>query len=61
MSVKPLEQTALEHLITNMLNADEDWLAQVTPTNYSYWQYTLETRLSSQANDDGSIKLRAAT
>ena len=61
MEVKPLEQVALEHLITNMLNADEDWLVQHNPTNYSYWQNTLETQLSAAANEDGSIKLRAAT
>lgn len=61
MEAKPLEQTALEHLITNMLKADEDWLVQTTPTNYSYWQNTLETQLSGESNDDGSIKLRAAT
>ena len=61
MAAKPLEQIALEHLITNMLDADEDWLVQHTPTNYSYWQNTLETQLSAVANEDGSIKLRAAT
>jgi hypothetical protein len=61
MASKPLEQIALEHLITNMLGADEDWLVQHTPTNYSYWQYTLETQLSAVTNEDGSIKLRAAT
>jgi hypothetical protein len=61
MSAKPLEQIALEHLITNMLDADEDWLVQHTPTNYSYWQNTLETQISAAANEDGSIKLRAAT
>lgn len=44
-----------------MLDADEDWLVQYTPTNYSYWQNTLETQLSAVANVDGSIKLRAAT
>ena len=61
MEAKPLEQIALEHLITTMLDADEDWLVQHTPTNYSYWQNTLETQLSAAANEDGSIKLRAAT
>jgi hypothetical protein len=61
MSGKPLEQIALEHLITNMLDVDEDWLVQHAPTNYSYWQNTLETQLSAAANEDGSIKLRAAT
>lgn len=61
MSTKPLEQIALEHLITNMLNADEDWLVQNSPSNCSYWQSVLETQLSAEANDDGSIKLRAAT
>jgi hypothetical protein len=61
MSTKPLEQIALEHLITNMLDVDEEWLVQHTPTNYSYWQNTLETQLSAAANEDGSIKLRAAT
>jgi hypothetical protein len=61
MAAKPLEQIALEHLINSMLDADEDWLVQHTPTNYSYWQNTLETQLSAAANEDGSIKLRAAT
>jgi hypothetical protein len=61
MTAKPLEQIALEHLITNMLDADEDWLVQHSPTSYSYWQNTLETQLSAAANEDGSIKLRAAT
>ena len=61
MQAKPLEQIALEHLVTAMLNADEKWLTKHTPTNYSYWQSTLETQLSSEANHDGSIKLRAAT
>jgi hypothetical protein len=61
MMLEPVESTALENLVTNMLGVDETWLTKHSPTNYSYWQYTLETRLSSQANDDGSIKLRAAT
>jgi hypothetical protein len=61
MTGKPLEQIALEHLITNLLDAEEDWLVQHTLTNYSYWQNTLETQLSAVANEDGSIKLRAAT
>jgi hypothetical protein len=55
------EAAALEHLVSSLLNPNEDWLVQHTPTNYSYWQYTLETQLSAAANKDGSIKLRAAT
>jgi hypothetical protein len=61
MSGNNLDETALDHLVTNLLNAGEDWLVQHSRTNYSYWQNTLETKLSSEANDDGSIKLRAAT
>lgn len=57
--MKPLEQTALEHLITNLLQADKEWLVQNAPNNYSYWQNTLEAHLSAEANEDGSIKLRA--
>ena len=61
MEAKPVEQTVLEHLIHNLLQADEEWLTQHTPTSYSYWQNSLETRLTSEPVEDGSIKLRAET
>lgn len=61
MAAEPLEQIALEHLVTNMLDADEEWLVQNNPTNYSYWQNRLETQLFSQLNEDGTVKLFAKT
>jgi hypothetical protein len=55
------EAFTLEHLLGNLLQADPDWLTKHSPTSYSYWQNKLETKLSAEANDDGSMKLRAAT
>jgi hypothetical protein len=59
--VKPLEERAIDQLVLGNMNADEEWLVQNSPTSYSYWLNTLETRIDSTTNPDRSVKLRAQT
>ncbi len=59
--MKPLEERALDQLVLGNMNADEEWLVQNSPTSYSYWLNTLETRIDSTRNPDRSVTLRAQT
>mgnify|MGYP000266934803 CR=1 FL=1 len=59
--MKPLAERALVQLVLGNMNADQEWLVQNTPTSYSYWLNTLETRIDSTTNHDRSVKLRAQT
>lgn len=59
--MKPLEERALDQLVLGNMNADQEWLFQNSPTSYSYWLNSLETRIDSTTNHDRSVKLRAQT
>jgi hypothetical protein len=59
--MKPLEERALDQLVLGNMNADQEWLVQNSPTSYSYWLNTLETRIESTRNPDRSVTLRAQT
>lgn len=61
MKEKSLDEVVLNHLVENILNADQDWLGGSSKGNASYWQNRLETKLESQLNADGSVKLFAKT
>lgn len=56
-----MDQVVLDHLVKNFLNADAEWLSHHNLNNICYWQNRLETKLSSQLNGDGSVKLSAKT
>ncbi|MFM1784098.1 MAG: hypothetical protein RLZZ579_375, partial [Actinomycetota bacterium] len=60
-NVKTLAERALEQLVLGNMNADAEWLVQNSPTSFSYWMNTLETRIESETNQDRSVKLRAQT
>lgn len=59
--MKPLAERALDQVVLGNMNADEEWLVQNSPTSYSYWLNSLETRIESETNQDRSVKLRAQT
>jgi hypothetical protein len=57
----PIEERALNQVVDFYLQADEEWLVRQTPTSLSYWLSGLETKIRSDKNDDGSVKLRSET
>ena len=57
----PIEERALNQVVDSYMQADQEWLVRQTPTSVSYWLSALETKIRSDKNDDGSVKLRSET
>ena len=59
----PIEERALNQVVDSYIciQADQEWLVRQTPTSVSYWLSALETKIRSDKNDDGSVKLRSET
>lgn len=57
----PIEIRALRQVVENYLQADSEWLSKQSDTDVSYWFSRFETRITSDLNEDGSVKLRSRT